>query len=74
MYINIGLGQNPTNYSIPLTTVFQMTGPSDNPFPGTFCLPQVAIPSLISVKSGDLASIQVIQAAKHGAGLFNVSS
>ena len=71
-YINIGLGENPANYSIPLVPLFQITGPTNNPYPGTFCLPQVPLPAGVTPKSGDLASIQVIEVAKHGAGQYNV--
>jgi len=71
-YINMGLGENPANYSLPMVPLFQITGPSNNPYPGTFCLPQVPLPAGVTVKSGDLASIQVIEVAKHGAGQYNV--
>ena len=71
-YINMGLGENPTNYSLPMVPVFHITGPSNNPYPGTFCLPKVSLPAGVSPKNGDLASIQVIEVAKHGASQYNV--
>jgi hypothetical protein len=74
IYINMGLGEVPENMSHTVLGPFQITGPSNNPYPGTFCLPQVPLPANISVKPGDLATIQVVEAAKHGAGLFNVCS
>lgn len=53
--------------------VFQITGPSRDPFPGQFCLPDVPLPANATVKVGDNATIQVIQVALHGASLYNVS-
>lgn len=75
IYINIGLGRQPNNYSWPITKL-HLDGPSDNPYPGTVCLPKVTLPAEVRsrIKSGDLASIQVVEAAKHGAGLFSVSA
>lgn len=72
IYVNIGLGAVPPNMSHPVVPPFQITGPSDNPYPGTFCLPQVPLPANISVAPGDLATIQVVEVAQHGAALYNV--
>ncbi|KAK4120137.1 hypothetical protein N657DRAFT_649489 [Parathielavia appendiculata] len=71
MYINIGLGESPDNYSWPITK-FHLQGPTDAPYPDTVCLPKLWLPEDVRsrIKSGDLATIQVVQAAKHGAGLF----
>ncbi|KAJ5833394.1 hypothetical protein N7474_001705 [Penicillium riverlandense] len=71
IYVNIGLGAIPLNMSHPVVPPFQITGPSNNPYPGTFCLPQVPLPANISVVPGDLATIQVVETAKHGAALYN---
>lgn len=60
--------------SFPLVPIFEIVGPSDNPYPGTFCLPQVPLPDGLNVKVGDLATIQVVEVAKSGAGLYNVGS
>ena len=57
---------------IPLVPLFQFVGPSNNPFPGTMCFPDVSIPANTSVKVGDNATIQVILTAQHGASLFSV--
>jgi len=74
-YFNMGFGTNPENYSNPMLPVFQVTGPSNNAYPGrAFCMPQVPLPSnapLANVKVGSNATIQIVEAAKHGAGLFN---
>ncbi|KAJ5176666.1 uncharacterized protein N7482_002543 [Penicillium canariense] len=71
IYVNLGFGEVPENMSHPVVSPFQITGPSNNPYPGTFCLPQVPLPANISVSPGDLATIQVVEIAKHGAALYN---
>ncbi|KAJ5735578.1 uncharacterized protein N7483_000703 [Penicillium malachiteum] len=71
IYVNLGLGTVPENMSHPVVSPFQITGPSNNPYPGTFCLPQVPLPANISAKVGDNATIQVVETAKHGAALYN---
>lgn len=63
----------PPNMSFPMVPVFQIDGPSKNPYPGTFCLPQVPLPANTTVQVGDNATIQVVETAIHGAALFNVS-
>jgi len=74
IYVNIGLGNEPLNYSHPMTPVFQLTGPSNLMYPGTYCLPQVPLPANISYNVGDNATIQLIETAVHGAALYSVSS
>ncbi|KAL1970993.1 hypothetical protein VTN77DRAFT_2827 [Rasamsonia byssochlamydoides] len=70
-YFNLGLGTVPPNMSHPMLAPFQIIGPSANPYPGTFCLPQVPLPANITVNVGDHATIQVIETAVHGAALYN---
>lgn len=72
IYINMGFGTVPPNMSNPMISPFQITGPTDNPYPGTICLPQVPLPPGTKVNVGDHATIQVVEAAQHGAALFNV--
>jgi hypothetical protein len=72
IYINLGLGTVPPNMSHPMIPPFQISGPSNEPYPGTICLPQIPLPANISVSPGDHATIQVIETAKHGAALYNV--
>ena len=72
-YINLGLGTVPPNMSHPMVSVFQINGPSNNPDPGTFCLPHVPLPANMSVEVGMNATIQVVETAVHGAALYNVS-
>ncbi|KAL1974630.1 hypothetical protein VTN31DRAFT_4834 [Thermomyces dupontii] len=70
-YFNLGLGEQPPNMSHPMLPPFGIYGPTNGPYPGTFCLPQVPLPPNISVKVGDYATIQVIETAQHGASLYN---
>lgn len=71
-YINLGLGNEPLNMSHPMVPVFQIVGPSNTMYKGSFCLPQVPLPANISVNVGDNATIQVVETAVHGAALYNV--
>ena len=59
--------------SFPMVPIFEIVGSSDNPYPGTFCLPQVPLPVNVTVNIGDLATIQVVETAIHGGALYNVS-
>lgn len=70
-YINMNLGNDPQNFTFPIAPVFQIVGPSRDPYPGTFCLPDLPLPANFTVKPGDNATIQVIQVALHGASLYN---
>ncbi|KAL8672984.1 MAG: hypothetical protein Q9168_002578 [Polycauliona sp. 1 TL-2023] len=70
-YINLGIGPIPDNYSFPMQPVFQITGPSNVQYDGSFCLPQVPLPANYTPKVGDHASIQVVETAQHGAALYN---
>ncbi|KAI9664293.1 MAG: hypothetical protein M1829_005848 [Trizodia sp. TS-e1964] len=70
-YINMGYGTVPPNMSFPMLPVFQITGPTRDLYPGTFCLPQVPLPANASVQIGDNATIQIIEVAIHGASLYN---
>lgn len=77
IYLNMGFGTDgpgggPMNMSFPIVPVFQLVGPSKNPYPGTMCLPQVPLPANTTVKVGDNATIQVIETALHGAALYSV--
>ena len=71
-YVNLGLGTMPPNMSHPMVPAFQIVGPTANPYPGSFCLPQVPLPANITVNVGDNATIQVVETAVHGAALYNV--
>jgi hypothetical protein len=79
-YINMGFGggsawdNGPPNMSFPMVPVFQITGPSKGPYPGSFCLPQVPLPANTTVNIGDNATIQIVEVAVHGAALYNVCS
>jgi hypothetical protein len=71
-YINMGYGSEPPNMTNIVHSVFQVTGPSKDPFPGEFCLPDLPLPANANVQVGDNATLQVIQVALHGASLYNV--
>ena len=76
--MNLGFGTDgpdggPPNMSHPMVPPFQLLGPSNSPYPGTVCLPQVPLPAGANVKVGDLATIQVVELAQHGAALYSVS-
>lgn len=72
-YINMGFGNEPLNYSHSMIPRFEIRGPSNVQYNGTFCLPQVPLPQNYTPKVGDNATIQVIETAQHGAALYNVS-
>ncbi|EFQ36576.1 hypothetical protein CGRA01v4_08456 [Colletotrichum graminicola] len=71
MYINLGLGEEPKSYTTVMVPRFLLTGPTNKQYEGTFCLPKVPIPEGVTLNEGDMASIQVVQAAQHGATLFS---
>lgn len=78
LYVNMGFGTDgpnggPKNMSFPMVPPFQLLGPSNNPYPGTVCLPQIPLPAKTTVKAGDNATIQIVEIAAHGASLFSVS-
>ncbi|MCJ1258071.1 hypothetical protein MMC24_005901 [Lignoscripta atroalba] len=71
MYINLGEGTIPQNMSLPMLPVFEITGPSKDPFPGGVCFPQVPLPANFTARVGDNATIQIVETAIHGAALFS---
>ena len=73
-YINLGDGTLPPNMSLPMVAPFQITGPTKDPYPGQFCLPQVPLPANYHAVIGNNATIQVVETAIHGAALYSVSS
>lgn len=74
LYINLGIGNVPENYSLPMQKMWQITGPSNDPYPGSsICMPQVPLPANVTVNEGDNATIQVVENAQHGAALYSVS-
>lgn len=77
-YINIGINGPgevaPPNMSHPVVGAFQITGPSNVEYPGTFCLPQVPLAPDVTFNIGDNITIQVIETAQHGAAIYNVSN
>lgn len=77
IYVNMGFGTDapdggPLNMSNPMLPVFQVVGPSNSPYPGSVCLPQVPPPKGFTLEEGMNVTIQVVEAAQHGAALFTV--
>lgn len=60
--------------SHPVVPAFQITGPVNTAYPGTFCLPQVPLVPNVTFNIGDNITIQVIETAQHGAAIYNVSN
>lgn len=73
IYINLGEGTTPLNYSLVMQPMFGITGPTNQLYNGSFCMPQVPLPANFTAVIGQNATIQVVEAAQHGAALYNVS-
>ncbi|KAK0613712.1 hypothetical protein B0T14DRAFT_461691 [Immersiella caudata] len=71
MYVNLCLGAEPQNCSLPMVPVFELRGPSNNPYPGTVCLQSIPLPEGIRPQKGDLASIQLVQTPRHGGAQYS---
>ncbi|KAL6858324.1 hypothetical protein ACO1O0_005785 [Amphichorda felina] len=76
VHVNLGFGTDgpdhgPPDMSNPMVPPIQVLGPSNGPYPGTICFPQVPLPKDAEVKPGDLATIQVVELAVHGAALYS---
>ncbi|WPH04940.1 Hypothetical protein R9X50_00783700 [Acrodontium crateriforme] len=75
IYVNIGIqgpgDLNPPNMSHPVVPPFQITGPTNLKYDGQFCLPQVPMPANLSLEIGTNITLQVIEAAQHGAALYS---
>lgn len=66
LYINLGLGENSTNFNISLTPeLLNVTGKGD------FCFPVLPVP--IPVADGQAATIQFVTNGQSGSALYNVS-
>lgn len=75
-YVNIGIQepgqQAPPNMSHPVVPPFQILGPTNQEYAGQFCLPQVPMPVNVTLHVGQNITLQVVEAAQHGAALYNV--
>lgn len=74
IYVNMGFGTSPPNMTNVMVPVFQLTGPSKDPYEGHFCFDNLPLPKNFTAVAGQNATIQVIQVALHGASLYNVCS
>lgn len=69
----MGIGTIPANYSLPMVPVFNIDGPTNAEYQDHICLQRVPLPAGVTVSPGDNATIQIVEAAKHGAALYSVS-
>jgi hypothetical protein len=66
LYINLGLGENTTDFNLSLTPeLLNVTGS------GNFCIPALPIPA--TVLDGQNATIQIVTNDQSGSALYNVS-
>ena len=73
IYINLGEGTVPLNYSLVMQSVFGIVGPDNQQYNASICIPQVPLPVNYTATVGANATIQIIETAQHGAALYNVS-
>ncbi|KAK3676951.1 hypothetical protein LTR78_003156 [Recurvomyces mirabilis] len=57
--------------SHPVVPPFEITGPTNDEYPGQWCIPQVGMPANVNLTVGQNITIQVIEAAQHGAALYS---
>ncbi|KAK3338643.1 hypothetical protein B0T25DRAFT_599403 [Lasiosphaeria hispida] len=66
VFINIGLGANVSNFNYTLTPeIWNATGK------GILCVPELTLPTSLSVVDGTEASIQVVTVGASGSALYN---
>ncbi|KAG8425644.1 hypothetical protein J3458_002326 [Metarhizium acridum] len=64
VFVNLGLGENATNFNVSLTPQFwNVTGK------GTLCVDKLPVP--VDVQDGALASLQVVTSGASGSALYN---
>ncbi|KAL4730752.1 hypothetical protein ACLX1H_002790 [Fusarium chlamydosporum] len=66
IFVNLGLGENSTNFNISLTPDFLNATNA-----GTLFIEELALPSEVKVSDGDYASIQVVTVGDTGSALYN---
>ncbi|KAM0238138.1 hypothetical protein ACHAPO_004016 [Fusarium lateritium] len=66
VFVNLGLGENTTNFNISLTPEFLNATNA-----GTLFIEELALPSSFKVSDGDFASIQVVTVGESGSALYN---
>ncbi|KAM4058664.1 expression library immunization antigen 1 [Hirsutella rhossiliensis] len=64
VFVNLGVGQNTTNFNVSLTPEFWNTTGK-----GTLCIEKVPVP--IDVENGTLATLQVVTTSASGSALYN---
>jgi hypothetical protein len=80
VYINLCLGSGEgqesgevRNCSLTIVGPLELKGPTDEQYAGQVCIPRLGLPKGVTPRSGDLASLQIVQVVKHGAALYSVS-
>ncbi|KAH8817207.1 hypothetical protein F5884DRAFT_818997 [Xylogone sp. PMI_703] len=66
IFINIGLGENSTNFNYTL-----FSAPLNETGAGNLCFPKLTLPSGIQIQEGTNASLQFATAGHNGEGLYN---
>ncbi|KAM0217799.1 hypothetical protein ACHAPA_001330 [Fusarium lateritium] len=66
VFVNLGLGENTTNFNISLTPQFL-----NATNPGTLFIEELALPSSVKPSDGDIGSIQVVTIGDSGNALYN---
>lgn len=79
IHVNLGLDRlgpdgGPLDMAYQLVTPFAIIGPSNGPYPGTICLPNISLAKSAKVQPGDKGTIQIVLSAQHGAALYSVST
>ena len=79
IHVNLGIGDDgpdggPKNTSFPMTPNVPFSGPTNDQYDATICLPKLSIPDNVDVRVGDNATIQVVELTQHGASLYAVST
>ncbi|KAM0816966.1 putative Copper acquisition factor BIM1-like domain-containing protein [Seiridium cardinale] len=54
-----------------MVPVFNIDGPTNTVYQDNICLSRVPLPAGVEVKPGDNVTIQIVEAAKHGAALYS---
>ncbi|KAM5355306.1 hypothetical protein ACJ41O_001952 [Fusarium nematophilum] len=66
VFVNLGLGENSTNFNVSLTPQF-LNATS----PGILCIEKLELPSDVEVSDGELASLQIVTVGDSGSALYN---
>ncbi|KAK3068296.1 hypothetical protein LTR53_014254 [Teratosphaeriaceae sp. CCFEE 6253] len=75
IYVNIGIQESgalaPPNMSHNVVPAFELTSPTNEQYPGSWCIPQIGMPANVSLQVGQNITLQVVELAQHGAALYS---